>query len=150
MSIFNSLLAAAGAAGLEVETGTWTPETYAQRGQIDFKKAHSEPPSFCAVFLDSSVAPTQNTNIGFSCVDIRSLLGCPALEGYPYVGMELASYSESSTYTYASRAFRAGIEDTSDSDFSHYRYYANESCIKPYGSKYWKNDYNYKWIAIWT
>lgn len=150
MSIFNSLLAAAGAAGLEVETGTWTPATYAQRGQIDFKKAHSEPPSFYAVFLDSSVAPTLNSNIGFACADIRSLLGCPALSGSPHVGMHWESFRESSTYTYSCGSLRYGIEDTGDSSFSYYRYYANESCIKPYGSKYWDMNYNYKWIAIWT
>ena len=153
MSIFNSLLS--GAAGLEIETGTWTPARNTVHGEIPLNKVHDKPPVAYIVFdIGSYDSTSASSGLYFGCVDFEALLGETAVGASVTQGVYTGIYRGTSSQglQQSSRSIGHGASDPDDSSTSYYRYYATETTLRPevVYNAYWRTTRTYKWIAIWV
>ena len=141
-------------AGLEYETGTWTPEADATTGWIQLANIYTVAPAYYAI-SDTNSERTLAT---------AATLCLTYYNWHQMVGSAIRTGSD--TYDYGNVCVRSNSYDysiqelittpytsSSNTSPSHSRYWATETRIRAHllnqGSK-WLAGHTYKWIAVWA
>ena len=147
MAIFNAFAAAAAAAGLEYETGTYQPTSDAAYYDIAFSDTHTEPPAFvlaCAYVPPGSNSYGTNVFVYF--------------DGPAFVAGDPNGTTYGKVYSSAGGAYNSAINittrynNTSSSHSQAAGYYISSTGFKPRyvsDSYNWSSSFPIKWIAIW-
>ena len=143
-------------AGLEYETGTYTPTSDIARPTISFAKTHTTTPFLVMMVetISTAYSISNNSNVAFYFFDVYRAFS----EGYPY--NTSTSYPAFAQYLYRSNSTNAqstshiqyNSDNTGASSTAYSRYWVTESEFHPYSnstSRYWRSGRTYKWYAIW-
>lgn len=143
--------------GLEYEAGTWTPSEDVSRGEILFNNTHTVPPMYAVVSNATNTDMSDNTfNVACAYIDFYRITGSATDAGATTKRYGLAAYTYKSSATNTSQAVNAITSTSDDTDASSTykaRYWATPTAFYPYcnnGTKYWKANRTYKWIAVWA
>ena len=150
-----------GTTGLEYETGTWIPSSdITTKFTINFANNHSVPPFFFAIFYaDESALVTERTAVGDIYLNTGQVFTpfTYGTEGTSIIyGYYTQIYSANTAPTTGIGAVASGglftpYNDQTSSDVTNSRYWATETGISAYtGSRAWKANTVYKWIAVWA
>lgn len=147
MAIFNALAAAAAAAGLEYETGTYQPTTEEPYYDIAFSNTHTEPPAFVFACINKADNVYFNSTASFLYVDTLAFLGGQINSTVYGMAIGTAGTSYSIKYNITTR-----YNNTTSTHSQAAAYYISSTGFKPRypGDGYnWSTSYPIKWIAIW-
>lgn len=143
-------------AGLEYETGTYTPASDAAGQWISFAKTHSEAPFFVE-FADTGSVFSGTSIRQWAVIDVYKALGAPfprasSGDGTPayavVTGLTRSSGNNSNYSNYCSYS----SDNAGDSSRDYTRYWVTESAFKPATNSSTMGllaSRTYKWIAVW-
>ena len=144
-----------GGGGLVYETGTWTPTTDIDRGEISYNNQHTTMPIFVAIAdTDTGASLTSNSNTYMDFIYEYGALGF----GVPYntsvsyyrYGFATYGYFTSNASSYSITV--CGNNGSGTMNTNNVKYWADENKFYPYTtseSRYWRSGKTYKWIAVW-
>ena len=135
-------------AGLEYETGTWTPASDIASASISFSNSHTETPLYILLAdATGTYYDTAYSSYMYLFTDLRKT-GCP-----------LDISSSTIRYGYIARQYRmtnttslsnASGNITNETDFSNYVSTTGFTAMSYSNSVYWRTGRTYKWIAVWA